>query len=372
MKHSLTKLSTILFFILILISCTHKNNEKNLLYKVSTINIAIDDSTDNTGGKLLIYVDKSSSNNYLCKYNNIRNSWDIYNLTTKKLFKIIRFNNNLLEYNGGLLIQNFNKIFAYDYNLNKLIVSDTSGKIYQIKDLSSMLKDNNTKYEASSICCPIGIYQNSIFMEARAKLPPRQFYFGKCLFIYDLKKDTSFLTISFPNLYKYNKDFGKYAAAFNIVNNQLIYSFEVDPNLYIYDLQGNLLKSINAKSNFLDKFDFLDSTKEHDIKSFREFNMAHGSYFNLIYDKYNKLFYRIIRHNMPLTDKNNKINDFLYADFSIIILDKDLNIITEQFFKGSIYDFSNIIPTNMGLLISKNPKLDREHIAFDIYKFKKD
>ncbi len=374
MEHSLIKLSTILFFILILISCNKENSNTTMLYKTGHFEIAIDDSVDNTKYLWLDYFDKKTNTNYLYDYNIIRNSIDIYNCNSKKLFKSIYFVDYHIESGGGIFILNFDSIYVFDRKMNEIFLCDTSSVLKKKNkwSIASIVKSYKPDYEVSSGLSPMILNNNSVYMRAGSNATPLKFYKGKCLFIYNLQSRKGIIKVPFPEIYHHNKDFGKYGSSFCLFNNQLIYSFEIDPNLYIYDLQGNLLKSINAKSNFLNKIEFIDSTKLTDIDFFRKFNLTHGSYYKLIYDKYNQLFYRIIRHNMPLLDSNNFVYNLFEADWSIIILDENFNILTEQVFKGKEYDFSSILPTPMGLLIYKNPKLDREHIAFDIYKFKKD
>jgi len=58
MKHSLIKLSTILFFIFIFIACNKENPTLTILYKIGNFEIAIDDSVDNTKYLWLDYYDK--------------------------------------------------------------------------------------------------------------------------------------------------------------------------------------------------------------------------------------------------------------------------------------------------------------------------
>jgi len=371
MKHSLIKLSTILFFIFIFIACNKENPTLTILYKIGNFEIAIDDSVDNTKYLWLDYYDKKTNTNYLYEYNEIRKSIDIYNCNSKKLFKKIYFDQR--DPGGGILIKSFDSIYVFDRDKKELFLCDTSEVLnkFHTWQINPYDKDS-THYDIHSLFSPMTSQLNKFFLCAGKQANPINYYLGKCIYTYDISKSKGDFMIYFPDIYYHNKDFGKYRASFCLFNNQLILSFEVDPNLYIYNLQGNLLKSINAKSNFLNKIEFIDSTKLTDIKFFRKFNLTHGSYFKLVYDKYNKLFYRIVRHNMPLLNSDNFVYDFFEADWSIIVLDENFNILTEQVFKGKEYDFANILPTPIGLLIYKNPKLDRDHISFDIYKFKRD
>jgi hypothetical protein len=59
--------------------------------------------------------------------------------------------------------------------------------------------------------------------------------------------------------------------------------------------------------------------------------------------------------------------------WSLIVLDKNLNILTEKYFEGKKYNYYTVFPTPEGLFVCNKHELNEEiadnEIQFTIFKF---
>lgn len=95
-----------------------------------------------------------------------------------------------------------------------------------------------------------------------------------------------------------------------------------------------------------------------------------SSYGNIIYDKYRNIYYRIAYPDVEF----EKDDDFLAvfrggrAQFSIIVLDKNLNIIGETLFPSNTYNPNILFVDKDGLYISTS-HYKREDYSDDWLRF---
>lgn len=124
--------------------------------------------------------------------------------------------------------------------------------------------------------------------------------------------------------------------------------------------KSRYLKSIRPKVYEADSFDWLREVKEN------------PSYHNIMYDKYRNVYYRIARHPYQLEANESPFDDPNGQEFSIIIFDKDFNIIGETKFPGNKYLYKMSFVGRDGLYISENnlanPDFDEDKLVFACFK----
>ncbi|PIF05268.1 MAG: hypothetical protein CSA36_07665, partial [Draconibacterium sp.] len=97
-----------------------------------------------------------------------------------------------------------------------------------------------------------------------------------------------------------------------------------------------------------------------------------SNYIRLVFDPFRDVFYRFVRHEQKKI-KNRDITDLVRypQNFSIIILDKDLNIIGETIFPPDTYDPHGFFITKEGLYLSRsnpfNPEYDINLLDFQLF-----
>ena len=107
------------------------------------------------------------------------------------------------------------------------------------------------------------------------------------------------------------------------------------------------------------------------IQSFAKLK-ERGEYHNLMYDKYRDVYYRIVELPYELKVNESVFDDEKNREFSIIIFDKDFNIIGETKFPGNKYLYKMSFVGRDGLYISENnlanPDFDEDKLVFACFK----
>jgi hypothetical protein len=149
----------------------------------------------------------------------------------------------------------------------------------------------------------------------------------------------------------------------------LLVSYPLDHDLYLFDVEKK--SSVLAKSNFVPN-DFLRLSGAGDLVEDRKYIKEQPFYFSVLYDSYRNLIYRIVKHSQ--TSSNNADLNYFDSSWSILVLNSAGEYLGEAFFEGSIYDFTNILVTSEGLLLSKEVDTnaeDREnYLEYDLIELK--
>ena len=123
-----------------------------------------------------------------------------------------------------------------------------------------------------------------------------------------------------------------------------------------YNGKSRYLKSMRPKVYEADGFDWLREATEN------------PAYHNIMYDKYRDVYYRIVELPYELKQNESPFDTPKGREFSIIIFDKDLNIIGETKFPGNKYLYKMSFVGRDGLYISENnlanPEFDENKLVF--------
>ena len=128
-------------------------------------------------------------------------------------------------------------------------------------------------------------------------------------------------------------------------NNQFIYSFQIDENIYVASIDHETIRKINIKSKYINNIpndkipvDFNQGAKQ---------NLEVARYGDLIYDPYRKVYYRLAYPDTELENTIQWRGRAVYGrkKFSIIILDQNFNIIGETLFPEKFqYHWRDLVP----------------------------
>jgi len=174
-------------------------------------------------------------------------------------------------------------------------------------------------------------------------------------------KSVSTMDIGFPKDYWSKHLFSAFFSFFNF-NNQFYLSYDHYDSIYS-STDGKVWKGYLAKSEFLD----LNKSVEP----------KHGklaSYLHLVPDPYRKVFYRFVRHEQ--LDQTRSDTELIRypRNFSIIILDSNLNMVGETVFPEDTYDPHGYFVGKEGLYLSKshiyNPGYDENILEFELFSVK--
>lgn len=166
-----------------------------------------------------------------------------------------------------------------------------------------------------------------------------------------------------------------------IIGNEMIYSWAGLDSLVIFDKRSKALKQVNTQSEYAHELKFTNvprtftSGEVYDKETLIKERVSQTTYSYIFYDPYRELYYRFVNigRDMDETDLEDQF-PHLKNDFSIIVLDKDFNVLTEKRFPGKIhYPYKSFVGKK-GLYLSRtNPfydGLNEDEVVYDVLEFK--
>ncbi|MCM1110722.1 MAG: DUF4221 domain-containing protein [Clostridium sp.] len=150
-------------------------------------------------------------------------------------------------------------------------------------------------------------------------------------------------------------------------SNKIVYSFPASNYIYRYDTDLNLIDSLYMGSRYTKEINSYNSSPIEilsDKDKRLDYYVSEHSYSVVTYDEYNGLYYRIANHPRITNRKDN-----YRTPFSIIVMDKEGNLVTET---PIVDDYLDIVTLNChifrgGLLMQKVTE-DENEIQFIYYK----
>lgn len=145
-------------------------------------------------------------------------------------------------------------------------------------------------------------------------------------------------------------------------------SFEYADSIYVSSDFAHV-KAICAKSRYLEHLQYKPYDVQQDLMSRLRDSESKPRYWHLIYDKYRQVWYRFALHeyDMPKTESPQEFTK-TGQPFSIIILDKNFNVIGETVFPAGQYAYRMWFVGRKGLYLSmnnvKNPIHDENRLVF--------
>jgi hypothetical protein len=153
-----------------------------------------------------------------------------------------------------------------------------------------------------------------------------------------------------------------------------VYSFYFDETIYIASQDHDSIKEVKVKSKYIDKVRLLDDYGNLTITDACE----NPNYGNLLFDKYRNVYYRIAYPETEIEKevKGMELLQYGRKNFSIIILDKNFNIIGETLFPDYTYNSTVMFVREDGLYISDshylNPDYSDDQLSFKCFTLKKE
>lgn len=311
-------------------------------------------------------------------YNNSIYFYDYENQEYIKKIKYEKEGQNGVSSMQAFLYLNDDSIFVYSYNTNILSLTNSDAKVlnnYMLYEAPLEMPEiiNPSPYVQTStplkkigdyIVC-MGFISGETSYETTSNRPVA------C--IVDLNDETIKNMINYPKQYtKYNWGGGfTYRMPYYDVNNngEIVVSFAAEHDIHVYSILNSTENNYYAGSNKIDKISSFDQPKDTPIDEDKAWYwyMTNASYENVLYDKYNNLYYRIARlplNNFKIKEVGNK------KPIRVIILDENLN------YKGEVgldenkpFTLNNSFVTKEGLNIQVRTD-DDDKLTFYVYSFK--
>ena len=153
---------------------------------------------------------------------------------------------------------------------------------------------------------------------------------------------------------------------------ELIFAYEFDDRLAIHTPESSEYKFVTAKSQYIDELrQVIPENKDLYQKPERIRNNA--CYGPIIYDRYRKVYYRIAYLNSDCTPAEDWLgySKCGRGNFSIMVLDKDFNLIGESLFPDCAkYSVNGIFVAPDGLYVNRSHCYDPE-FSDDLLRFER-
>jgi hypothetical protein len=378
--HHIKTVSIINILVIILfLSCQDPNIRRKNIFFLEKSNkqliFPIDERTKNSPLALFPYKDKEGKE-YLTFQNPIQNEILFYDMNLTKLeFKVIPSyeGDNGVGPISGYYVKNLDSIFLTIRGFNDIVLIDKNTIIkekieyYETNDSILLL----TTSSISSVYHPLLLFDNKIYMVPEcnrwAESNP------VCAYI-DLtgKSVNAFLSFSYPSFPSIDNK-NKRASAEDYLSRcfngkQFVYSFYYDENIYITPLNHGQIKKIKTSSKYIDKVIIPDDYGNVTVEELCE----NPNYGNLLYDEYREVYYRIAYPKTKLEKGIRGLELLQYGrkKFSIIIMDKEFNILGETLFPDYTYNSQVMFIREDGLYISESHYLNPEY-SDDVLSFRR-
>lgn len=158
---------------------------------------------------------------------------------------------------------------------------------------------------------------------------------------------------------------------------RILYSFGSDEQIYEVSLEGQLRRKIPAKSRYVGDVSQLNIPPANMKAALRKMSEV-PLYGNLIYDKYRDVYYRVA---YPETEVDPSLDggdlwQFGRSRFSVMILDKDLQVIGETLLPDNIYISTLMFIREDGLYISDShylkPDFNEDVLGFRRFELREE
>ncbi|WPR73842.1 DUF4221 family protein [Algoriphagus sp. NG3] len=344
------------------------------------LSLQIDSQTSNVSDGLFAYEDKNGS--WLFNLNMSNNEIQLYNLDSGRMHKRIVFDlegPNGVGFVQGFFVQSMDSIFLFGFPGGELHLSDTTAKVIsKINYEPPAGHDFAFVHNAYFVSDPV-VSKGKLLVKTRPDMRASEVtsaYLSDKKLTYSIDLSTEEVTLSkmgYPENYVSE---GAKLLDFSMVRaeDKLVYSFVADHNLYVSDMEGEVLSVVPAKSQYLEQTfqSFPDITDRMALQSYL---FASDRYERLLYDSYRGVFYRFVFPKVEVENEEeiNQLRRFP-RKFSVMILDKDLNILGEKLMPENTYYPGNSFVGEEGLYISishpDNPKNKEDLVSFEVFKLR--
>lgn len=370
------KNNILLFLFLVIFSSCRENLLLSYSLKETEecVRFTLDNDTRSSIMTMFVYCDKDGKE-YLTFQNPNKNDILFYDLETCNLAFKIRpevDGPNGVAFILGYYIHSLDSIFLTTRSFEEISLIDRMANVIDKYEYRQTIDGLALKrfYSTTSLYTPAEIIDNKMYIVSgcnRWQEPnPVSAYI-------DLStKEVCTLPFNypvFPTAINKNKRAGieeQMSRCFDGEN--FIYSFYFDENIYVASIDHKNVRKVAAKSQYIKEVEYIDDFGKTTIEQACEL----ANYGNLIYDKYRKLYYRIVfpRTTLEKGVKGYELREYGRKNFSILILDDKFNVVGETKFPDYTYNPRLIFIKEEGVYISNSHYLNPDY-SDDVLSFVK-
>ncbi len=368
-----------------LLSCSGQKADTKLefdyeLIENSEIKFPLDKSTSNVELYLEVIEDPDNGRELLAYLSRTKLAILYFDIAEQKLVKEIPLQREGPEGVGkptGAYVVSWDSIYVIAANNYQVSLIDQNAKVHRrYRLLDGDTYNENTgliQVKATSPAVKVG---NLMYFNV---LPDRDSYEP---FYYEGKINSSLdlVTGDYEYFNQYPAEFkGKvwgvrgpsYSTTFRSSTNEMAFSFSISDSISVFDLEDwsseRFYGGSKYKKNPVQPFENPNESLDLSDDALRTFH-----YEGMIYDKYEEVYYRIALHDIELADANSNKLDMFNKTLSIIVLDRDFNILTEKKLEDNKYMWYMYFVSKEGLCIAQsnphNEDLDEDYLTFTCFE----
>ena len=380
------------FFILIFFqfSCgsslkKEKNAFSSHLVKEEEVSLPIKHSIDHLGyNRIRPYFDKENRKDYVTIWTLATDTLKFFDVQAKKEVMSLSFK-GLFKNDPGIgdyYIHSRDSIFVLSRNTNEIALCNFAGEPLKTWRVTQPMHSGNTNYILYSVS-ELKYLNNKIYTaQINTGLGAYNKEFNKSWFS---ENSGAILELN-PNEVKINNKIGSFPKALNensrncqlpstALNNneEFIFSFQPFSELDVYAGTGEN-RQVKVESIYFKEMPLFAEDSLTNGNYIERYSVEAGGYLYLYYDRFRDLYYRVYLHGMPYENADGTVNTIDDVNWSLMIIDKDFKLIGEQLFKGTEYNFRNLLITKEGILIRKNLKkpVNGSYFIGNIFKVEND
>jgi len=369
--------SFIVFSFLAACSSKEDGGDRVGLIKILEKHFEIDTITNLKSRYLDIY--ETDTSTFLVYENGFKPSVQFYDTKAEKLafeVDLIQSGPNGVGTINGCYVKSLDSIYLLNISDMRIFLINRNG---EVKKYFSFLKPTK-QFPFESMSSPMIIsgspaiyYKKMLQMVALPGMGPTRketFDSGKVNLAINISTGDYYLNFGYPDIYRHKKFGNFWGKIFRAKTHdeRIIYSFAADKNIQLTDY-------ITTTEHFAGSSFFADPTPYEDVSKMRSNNFTSTMYGGIFYDKYRKLYYRIVTGALEKPDQL-AIDRGVYDSkpMSVIILNLKFEKIGETVLPLKTHDPTGVCVGPEGLYISnsnlENPQLRENILSFSIYAVK--
>lgn len=331
--------------------------------KKNSISFKLDSATSNRISYQKILTIKDTL--YYTFLNQFNNKIYCYNYKSRKLSKTIILSSP--KKLSGYEIISWDKILTYQYWSENMTLQDGKGNVLKVIRVPKQ-KGGNGYYSLPDTHKPLIFDGKSFYLTGGHVTRSKTDSNSKSVVRVDKLLSKVEYLYHFPEIYS-NIFFGGSHYRLNI---SYVYNPDEDIFIFSFPASHNLFVTSDFKneSKYCASSKYIKSISEYSYKKFNktfEYCSENGLYYGVIYDQYNKVYYRLCL--LPVNIGRTSYS----RDLSVIILDNKFNKIGEKILKDNVDfnlgDISTISASPDGLLIQNNgSQIEEDSVDFTCYK----
>lgn len=379
MEKKKTLFITLVMLLCLLISCKQEKSSSLYLYNLETAKTIKSFNLDSDVRYNAFYLYPLSDNKgkeYLSFLNYRTNQILFYDLKTNNfLFKLdldTEGPNGVVQ-PTGFYIEDFDNIYVTSYAYPGLIKVDSTCSIVQkipYETTNSGYKVLPSYTPSSHPYIPPVIINDKIYITQNAVerfCPITKTPLSVAIDTINKKSEDFPLTYSVLTEKELQANDTRFSRVFD--GEKFIYSFYVSEDIIVASIDHSDIKKIKVKSKYIDS----PTGEQENSERGPKLNLELARYGDLIYDPYREVYYRFAYPKTTLEDNIRWWGKAVYGrkKFSVIILNKDFQIIGETLFPEAVYNSYVFFVHKDGLYISRDYQMlygqSEDYMTFELF-----